>query len=51
MKTPLFTLIKMAYASLLRPLVAEKVADSASQIDDFILGILDKLFDYSEPSK
>jgi len=46
MKTPFFTLIKLAYQSILRPLVAEKVADSKSQIDDFLLGILDKLFDY-----
>lgn len=47
----LFALIKLAYSSILRPLVAEKVEDTASQIDDIILGVLDKLFDYSEPSK
>jgi hypothetical protein len=46
MNTPLFKLIKLAYATILRPLVVEKVQQSPSQIDDFVLEILDKIFDY-----
>lgn len=46
MKTPLFILIKLAYKSILRPLVAEKVADTETKFDDFLLKVLDKLFDY-----
>jgi hypothetical protein len=46
MDSPIFKLIKAAYSTLLRPLVAEKVADSTSKIDDFVLSLLDKLFDY-----
>lgn len=41
-----FGLLGVAYATILRPLVAEKVKDSSSEIDDFILEMLDKLFDY-----
>lgn len=46
MNKPLFTVIKLIYSTILRPLVSEKVADSASQIDDFLLSVLDKIFDY-----
>ena len=46
MNTPIFKLIKMAYAAILRPLVVEKIQQSPTQIDDFVLSILDKLFDY-----
>uniref|UniRef100_A0A6M3IGJ2 Uncharacterized protein n=2 Tax=viral metagenome TaxID=1070528 RepID=A0A6M3IGJ2_9ZZZZ len=46
MNTKVWLLIKMAYTSILRPLVIEKVEQSDSQIDDFVLNILDKIFDY-----
>ncbi len=42
----LYVIAKLAYRTLLRGLVAEKVADSASKIDDVILSLFDKLFDY-----
>jgi len=48
MNSGLFKLIKMAYSTLLRPLVVEKIKSSPTQIDDFVLSVLDKLFDYSE---
>lgn len=41
-----YGLLKVAYATILRPLVSEKVADTESEIDDFVLNLLDKLFDY-----
>jgi len=46
MNKPLFKLIKMAYVSILRPLVWEKVQSSDTQFDDFLLDVLDKIFDY-----
>ena len=51
MNTSLFKLIKMAYAVVLRPLVAEKIAQSPATIDDFVLSVLDKLFDYDGTGK
>jgi len=42
----IFQIFKSVYATIIRPLVAEKVADSESEIDDFVLSVLDKLFDY-----
>jgi hypothetical protein len=51
MDKPLFKLIKIAYATILRPLVAEKVMTSPNQFDDFLLDVLDKLFDYDGSSK
>jgi len=46
MNTALFKLIKLAYTAVLRPLVVEKIQQSPTTIDDFVLSILDKLFDY-----
>jgi len=51
MNSKLFTLIKLAYATLLRPLVAEKVQSSDAQWDDIVLAVLDKIFDYDGSSK
>jgi hypothetical protein len=51
MNTSLFKLIRLAYASILRPLVVEKIVQSPTQIDDFVLSLLDKLFDYDGTSK
>jgi len=47
MNTPIFKLIKLAYVSILRPLVKEKVESSDTQFDDFLLAVLDKIFDYN----
>lgn len=41
-----FGILKAVYATILRPLVVEKVEDSTSEVDDFILNLIDKLFDY-----
>ena len=51
MNTPIFKLIKIAYATILRPLVVEKIKTSPTQIDDFVLSVLDKIFDYDGSSK
>ena len=48
MNTSIFKLIKLAYATILRPLVAEKIKESSTQVDDFVLSVLDKLFDYGD---
>ena len=47
----LFAIIKLAYATILRPLVAEKVSQSHTQVDDVILKLLDSLFEYTDGSK
>lgn len=47
MNKKLFALIKVAYATILRPLVADKVKQSSTQVDDVILKMLDSLFDYN----
>ena len=46
MNTSLFKLIKMAYSMLLRPLVVDKIKNSPTEIDDFVLSVLDKIFDF-----
>lgn len=51
MDKPIFKLIKIAYAEILRPLVVEKIKASPTQIDDFVLSILDKIFDYDSTVK
>ena len=51
MNTPIFRLIKIAYATILRPLVVEKVQSSPTQFDDLLLAILDKIFDYDGSTK
>jgi len=51
MNTSLFKLIKLAYSTILRPLVVDKIKESKTQVDDFILGVLDKLFDYQDEGK
>jgi len=51
MNTNIFKLIKLAYSSILRPLVVDKIKESSSQVDDFILSVLDKLFDYDGSAK
>jgi len=51
MNTSLFKLIKMAYSTILRPLVVDKIKASPTQIDDFVLSVLDKLFDFGNEVK
>jgi len=46
MNTPIFKMVKLAYASILRPLVVEKIKQSPTQIDDMVLSVLDKIFDF-----
>jgi hypothetical protein len=41
-----YKMVKAIYISVLRPLVVEKVKNSASNIDDLVLEMLDKIFDY-----
>ena len=50
MKPKFWTLIKLLYSSLIRPVLVKAVESSSTEIDDFVLGILDKVFDY-EPGK
>jgi hypothetical protein len=51
MNTSIWKLIKVAFATILRPLVVDKIKESTTQVDDFILGVLDKLFDYDGNAK
>jgi hypothetical protein len=44
----IYQLVCYAYEHLLRALVKEKINDPNSEIDDFILSILDKVFAYEE---
>jgi len=46
--TKYWIIVKLVYKSILRPLVAEKVASSDAQWDDLVLRALDKLFDYGD---
>ena len=50
MSKSLFLLIRLAYKSILRPLVVDKIKASPTQIDDFCLGVLDKLFNGDDTS-
>ena len=47
----LFGIIKVVYATILRPLVVDKVKASPTQIDDTILKMLDSLFDCNGDGK
>jgi len=51
MNTSLFKLIKMTYSVILRPLVVDKIRQSPTQIDDFVLSVMDKLFNYDGNGK
>jgi hypothetical protein len=39
-------LIKLLYRSILRDLVVKAIDDPDSEVDDFILGLLDRIFEY-----
>lgn len=42
----IYEVVCYVYEKLLRELVKEKINDPNSEIDDFILSILDKIFGY-----
>jgi len=46
MNSGIWKLVRMAYSVILRPLVVDKIKESQTQVDDFVLSVLDKLFDY-----
>jgi len=39
-------LVKMAYKTLLRPLVVKAVNDPDADWDDVLMGVIDRIFDY-----
>lgn len=51
MNTALFKIIRLVYLDILRPLVVEKIQQSDTHIDDFVLSVLDKLFDANGTNK
>jgi len=46
MSKMVWNVVKMVYGTILRPLVEEKVAGTEAQWDDFVLGMLDRIFEY-----
>jgi len=42
----IWRLAKMAYATILRDLVLAKINDPDSDIDDIVMSVLDRIFDY-----
>lgn len=46
MKESLWTIIKMVYKHILRPLVLKAIDDPESEVDDFVMRLLDNLFEY-----
>ncbi len=47
MNTKWFKLVKLVYSTILRPLVVDKIQQSQTEVDDFLLSVLDKIFDYN----
>ena len=43
----IYALVKLAYATILRKLVLKAIDDPDSEVDDVVMGILDRLFDYN----
>jgi len=46
MKESLWKIIKMVYSVILRPLVLKAIDDPDSQVDDFVIRLLDNLFEF-----
>ena len=44
----IWTIVRLVYKSILRPLVFKAIDDPDSDIDDFVLGILDRIFEYDK---
>jgi len=43
----IWTIIKMIYKIILRPLVLKAIDDPESEIDDFVMEVLDRIFEYT----
>lgn len=41
-----YSLLKLAYTTILRDLVVKAIDNPDSEVDDFVLKMLDKLFDH-----
>lgn len=46
MGTGIWKIIKMVYKVILRPLVLKAIDDPESDVDDFVMELLDRIFDY-----
>ncbi len=46
-----FELLKKLYSVILRDLIAKGIENSPSEVDDFLLVILDRIFEYNEQKK
>jgi len=44
-----FKLLNLAYSEILRSLLIKAIDDPEQDIDELIISILDRLFDYKEP--
>lgn len=43
----IYGIMKLAYATILRKLVVKAIDDPESEVDDIVMSILDRLFDYN----
>jgi len=50
MREGIWTIVKMAYRIIIRPLVEKAIDDPDSEVDEFIMRLLDNLFEYREGS-
>jgi len=48
MREGIWTIVKMSYKIILRPLLVKAIDDPDSEVDDFILRLLDNLFEYEK---
>jgi len=48
MREGIWAIVKMAYKIILRPLLVKAIDDPDSEVDDFILRLLDNLFEYEK---
>jgi len=46
LKGAVWTVVKMVYRTILRPLVKKAIDDPESEVDEFVLMLLDNLFEY-----
>ena len=47
MSKGIWTIVKLVYKTILRPLVFKAIDDPDSEVDDFVLALLDRIFDYN----
>ena len=50
MKGPIWLIVKQAYAIILRPLLLKAIDDPNVEWDDYVLKVLDSIFDYGKES-